>query len=85
MKLNSLALRLFATAAVWAVLVLPAAGFIIDYVHKREVKQAFDGRLGQLLTLIIAFSTGSARFASLKRRSASTRADVNRGSAQYFL
>ena len=57
MKLNSLALRLFATAAVWAVLVLPAAGFIIDYVHKREVKQAFDGRLGQLLTLIIAFST----------------------------
>ena len=57
MKLNSLAFRLFATAAVWTVLVLPLAGIIIDYVHKRDVKQAFDGRLSQLLTLIIAFST----------------------------
>jgi signal transduction histidine kinase len=56
MKLNSLALRLFATAAVWAALVLPAAGFIIDWVHKREIKQDFDARLSQLLTLVVAFS-----------------------------
>ncbi len=57
MKLNSLGFRLLTTAAVWAVLVLPLAGFIIDYVHKRDVKNAFDDRLNQLLTLIIAFST----------------------------
>jgi len=56
MKLNSLAFRLFATAAVWAFLVLPAAGLIIDYVHKRDVKQAFDARLDQLLTIITIFS-----------------------------
>jgi signal transduction histidine kinase len=66
MRLNSLAFRLFATAAVWTLLVLPLAGFIIDYVHKREVRSAFDARLSQLLTLIIAFSTdqggGEPRF-----------------------
>ena len=57
MKLNSLAFRLFATAALCALVVLPIAGFIIDTVHKRDVKEAFDSRLSQLLTIIIAFST----------------------------
>ena len=57
MKLNSLAVRLFATAAVWAVLVLPLAGFIIDYTYDREVRNGFDERARQLLTLEIAFST----------------------------
>jgi|LNFM01.1.fsa_nt_gb signal transduction histidine kinase len=57
MKLNSLAFRLFRTAAVWAVLVLPLAGLGIDWVHKRDVFNSFDARLNQLLTLNIAFST----------------------------
>jgi signal transduction histidine kinase len=57
MKLNSIAFRLFASAAVWAVLVLPLAGLIIDYVHRRDVHATFNARLSQLLTLIIAFST----------------------------
>jgi signal transduction histidine kinase len=57
MKLNSLAFRLFRTAAVWAVVVLPLAGFAIDWVHKRDTYQSFDARLSQLLTLNIAFST----------------------------
>ncbi len=57
MKLNSLAFRLFVTAALCALVVLPLAGFIIDTVHKRDVKEAFDSRLSQLLTIIIAFST----------------------------
>ncbi|MGE0764906.1 MAG: ATP-binding protein [Hyphomicrobiaceae bacterium] len=57
MKLNSLAFRLFRTAAVWAVLVLPLAGLAIDWVHTRDTYQSFDGRLSQLLTLNIAFST----------------------------
>jgi signal transduction histidine kinase len=57
MKLNSLAFRLFATAAVWTLLVLAIAGIVIDYVHKREADAAFDTRLSQILTQIIAFST----------------------------
>jgi signal transduction histidine kinase len=57
MKLNSLAFRVFATAAVWTVLVLAIAGLVIDYVHKREAEAAFDARLSQILTQIIAFST----------------------------
>ncbi len=57
MKLNSLAFRLFATAAIWTLLVLAIAGLVIDYVHKREADAALDARLSQILTQIIAFST----------------------------
>ncbi|MEZ5851820.1 MAG: ATP-binding protein [Hyphomicrobiaceae bacterium] len=57
MKLNSLAARLFATAAVWSLLVLPIAGIIIDVVHTRDVRASFDARLSQLLTILVAFST----------------------------
>ncbi len=57
MKFNSLAFRLCAAAAIWTLLVLPVAGFIIDTVHKRDVKASFDSRLSQLLTILIAFST----------------------------
>jgi len=57
MKLNSLAFRLFATAALWTLLVLAIAGVVIDYVHRREAEAAFDTRLSQILTQIIAFST----------------------------
>jgi signal transduction histidine kinase len=57
MKLNSLAFRLFATAALWTLLVLAIAGVVIDYVHRREAEAAFDTRISQILTQIIAFST----------------------------
>ena len=57
MKLNSLAFRLFATAAVWTLLALPVAGLIIDYAHRRDIRLSFDARLSQLLTILIAFST----------------------------
>ncbi len=57
MKLNSLAFRLFATAAICAVFVMPLAGLTIDWVHSRDTYKAFDARLSQLLTLNIAFST----------------------------
>jgi signal transduction histidine kinase len=42
---------------VWTLLVLAIAGIVIDYVHKREADAAFDTRLSQILTQIIAFST----------------------------
>ena len=57
MKVNSLAFRLLATAAVWTLLALPLAGLIIDLAHRRDIKESFDARLSQLLTIIIAFST----------------------------
>src|SRR5690606_8140175 len=57
MKVNSLAFRLMATAAVWTLIVLPIAGLAIDYVRQRELASAHDARLSQLLTLVIAFST----------------------------
>jgi signal transduction histidine kinase len=57
MKVNSLAFRLLATAAVWTLLVLPIAGLAIDYVRQRELASSHDARLSQLLTLVIAFST----------------------------
>jgi len=57
MKLNSLAFRLFATAAVWTLLALPLAGLIIDLAHRRDIRASFDARLSQLLTILIAFST----------------------------
>jgi signal transduction histidine kinase len=57
MKVNSLAFRLFVTAAVWTLLILPVAGLAIDYVRQRELASSHDARLSQFLTLIIAFST----------------------------
>lgn len=57
MKVNSLAFRLFATTAVWMLLVLPVTGLVIDYVRQRELAAGHDARLSQLLTLVIAFST----------------------------
>ena len=57
MKVNSLAFRLFVTAAVWTLVILPVAGLAIDYVRQRELASSHDTRLSQLLTLIIAFST----------------------------
>ena len=41
--LNSLAFRLFATAAAWTLLVLPIAGFIIYSLYRDDVQASFDG------------------------------------------
>jgi signal transduction histidine kinase len=54
MRLNSLAFRLFATAAAWTVLVLPLAGLIIYSLYAQEVQANFDERLRQLLTVVHA-------------------------------
>ncbi len=60
MKLNSLAFRLFATAAIWTLLVLPIAGLIIHSLYRDEVENGFDDRLRTLLTVIIADSVDNA-------------------------
>ena len=53
MRLDSLAFRLFATAAAWVLLVLPVAGAIIYSLYAQEVETSFDRRLSVLLTVIL--------------------------------
>jgi signal transduction histidine kinase len=53
MKTNSLAFRLFATAAAWVLLVLPVAGAIIYSLYRQEVETSFDRRLSVLLTVVL--------------------------------
>jgi signal transduction histidine kinase len=49
MLLNSLAFRLFITSAIWTLLVLPIAGFIIYRLYQTDVQASFDGRLEKLV------------------------------------
>ena len=56
MRLNSLAFRLFATAAAWTLIVLPLAGILIFSLYRKEVEEAFDRRIGVLLTVVAADS-----------------------------
>lgn len=56
MRVNSLAFRLFATAAAWTLLVLPIAGLIIYSLYRQEVANDFDQRLKYFLTIVQADS-----------------------------
>jgi len=60
MRFNSLAFRLFATAAAWTLLVLPIAGFIIYQLYRDDVQASFDGQLLKLVNAITVDSMGSA-------------------------
>ncbi|MCB1522099.1 MAG: sensor histidine kinase [Hyphomicrobiaceae bacterium] len=52
MRLNSLAFRLFATSAVWTLIVLPLAGLIIYSLYRDDVQASFDSQLKKLVTAI---------------------------------
>jgi signal transduction histidine kinase len=54
MTLNSLAFRLFATAAAWTLIIVPLAGMIIYGLYRQEVETGFDRRIELLLKLIVA-------------------------------
>jgi signal transduction histidine kinase len=54
MRTNSLAFRLFATAAAWTLMVLPIAGAIIFSLYRQEVETSFDRRIRALLTVILS-------------------------------
>ena len=56
MKLNSLAFRLFATAAAWTLVVLPMAGLLIYTLYRTDIVSSHDRRLKLLLTVIRADS-----------------------------
>src|ERR1700741_1342612 len=54
MKANSLAFRLFVTAAAWVLVVLPIAGGIIFARYRYEAMATFDNRISLLLTVVIS-------------------------------
>lgn len=59
MRFNSLAFRLFTTAAAWTLLVLPLAGIIIYRLYRDDVQASFDGQLQKLVNAIAVDSMGS--------------------------
>src|SRR5579862_6302039 len=54
MRGNSLALRLFVSAAIWAVLILVVAGVVLSSLYRVAVERSFDGRLGVYLRTLVA-------------------------------
>ncbi len=52
MRVDSLAFRLFATSAIWTLLVLPLAGFLIYSLYRDDFQTSFDNQLRKLVTAI---------------------------------
>lgn len=57
MRLDSLAFRLFATAALWTLVALPLAGLIIFSLYRQEVETSFDERIKTLLLVVYTDSS----------------------------
>lgn len=57
MRLNSLAFRLFASAAAWTLVVLPATAIILISLYRQAVEKNFDARLNVYLTSLVATTT----------------------------
>jgi len=53
MRLNSLAVRLIAGAALWSLLALAVAGFILTSLYRQTVEQAFDDRLSVYMQTLV--------------------------------
>src|ERR1700694_3415679 len=54
MRANSLALRLFVSAAIWAVVILVITGIVLSSLYRAAVERSFDGRLGVYLRTLVA-------------------------------
>jgi signal transduction histidine kinase len=54
MRANSLALRLFFSAATWTVVILVVTGIVLSSVYRGAVERAFDRRLGVYLRTLVA-------------------------------
>src|ERR1700726_223089 len=54
MRANSLALRLFFSAATWTVVILLVTGIIMSSLYRAAVERAFDRRLGVYLRTLVA-------------------------------
>jgi signal transduction histidine kinase len=57
MRLNSLAFRLFAAAAAWTLIVLPATAILLASLYRQAVERNFDARLSVYLTSLVASTT----------------------------
>ncbi|MDA7947700.1 MAG: ATP-binding protein [Hyphomicrobiaceae bacterium] len=57
MRPNSLAFRLFVTAAAWALVALPITAFVLVAVYRGAVERNFDARLNVYLTGLLANAT----------------------------
>jgi signal transduction histidine kinase len=57
MRLNSLAFRLFASAAAWTLVVLPATAIILVSLYRQALERNFDARLNVYLTSLVASTT----------------------------
>ena len=57
MRLNSLAFRLFAAAAAWTLIVLPATAILLASLYRQAVERNFDARLNVYLTSLVASTT----------------------------
>jgi signal transduction histidine kinase len=57
MRPSSLAFRLFASAAAWTLVVLPAAAILLISLYKESLERNFDARLNVYLTSLVASTT----------------------------
>ncbi len=57
MRFNSLAFRLFASAAAWTLVVLPVAAILLVSLYRQAVERNFDARLNVYLTSLVASTT----------------------------
>src|SRR5579875_2070698 len=54
MRANSLALRLFVSAAAWTAVILVITGIVLSSLYRQAVERAFDRRLGVYLRTLVA-------------------------------
>ena len=54
MRGNSLALRLFFSAATWTVVILLVTGIVLSSLYRAAAERSFDGRLGVYLRTLVA-------------------------------
>src|SRR5438067_11016780 len=54
MRANSLALRLFFSAAAWTVVILAVTAIVLSSLNRAAVERAFDRRLGVYLRTLVA-------------------------------
>ena len=59
MRFNSLAFRLFASAAAWTLIVLPATAILLTTLYRNAVERNFDARLNVYLTSLVAATTAA--------------------------
>ncbi len=62
MRFNSLAFRLFASAAAWTLVVIPVTAILLISLYRTTLERNFDARLNVYMTSLVASSTvGGAR------------------------